>query len=297
MLEYIYHISLEILPVFLVAVFFSSLIDHFLPDDFFQKTLNQSNEFLAIAFSAVVGSLVPICTCGMIPLVIGLNKKGLNWKLLAAFLTAGNANSIPAMLLTATLSWDFVLWRFIVSVLFGMLTAYGLAFFVREDYSITLEMGCCGHDHGDCCHKPKFFQKFIADLKELCFSFLPWIFLAIILAALMHQSLADGSLSMGCCFGNVIAPFKDSFLAPFLTAVIGFPFYFCAGADVPLAKELLLIPLGFGSVITFMLAAPGINLTSFLVYKKAIGIKAATIYLLTSILVISILGVIVNLIL
>ena len=287
MLDYIIHISLEIIPVFLVAIIFSSLIDYFLPDDYFAKTLSSNNKLLNLILASVLGSLVPICTCGMIPLAVKLNKKGLDWMLLVAFLTAGNANSVPAMILSSTISYKFVIYRFFVSVLFGILTAYLLKVFVRKDYAIEIYDSHC-HDH--CCHKPSFFKKLIDDLKELSVNFLPWICLAIFFAAVMHKYI-----SVDMLVSNYILPFKDSFISPFILALIGFPFYFCAGSDVPLAREFLNLGLPFGSVLVFMLAAPGVNLTSFFVYKKAVGLKSSLVYLAFSIFVLTILGVLINL--
>lgn len=288
MLEYIAHLSLEIIPVFLVAIFFSSLIDYFLPEDYFSKTLSSNNQFLNLIIASVLGSLVPICTCGMIPLAVKLNKKGLDWMLLVAFLTAGNANSIPAMILSSTISIKFVVFRFVFSVLFGMLTAYLLKLLVRKDYSIELQAKHC-HDEG-CCAKPSFIKKLFDDVKELSLSFLPWIFLAIFLAALMHAYIGVDSM-----VSTFVDPVRESVASPFFLSLIGFPFYFCAGADVPLAKEFLNIGLPFGSVLVFMLAAPGVNLTSLLVYKKAVGLKSSIVYLLASIFVLTILGVALNL--
>jgi uncharacterized membrane protein YraQ (UPF0718 family) len=223
----------------------------------------------------------------MIPLAVKLNKKGLDWMLLVAFLTAGNANSVPAMILSSTISYKFVIYRFFVSVLFGILTAYLLKVFVRKDYAIEIYDSHC-HDH--CCHKPSFFKKLIDDLKELSVNFLPWICLAIFFAAVMHKYI-----SVDMLVSNYILPFKDSFISPFILALIGFPFYFCAGSDVPLAREFLNLGLPFGSVLVFMLAAPGVNLTSFFVYKKAVGLKSSLVYLAFSIFVLTILGVLINL--
>ena len=273
-----------------MAIFFSSLIDYFLPEDYFSKTLSSGNQLWNLILAATLGSLVPICTCGMIPLAIKLNKKGLNWMLLVAFLTAGNANSIPAMILSSTISYKIMIYRFIVSVIFGILTAYVLSLFVAKDYVLNLEENL-GHGECEtkCCDKPSFITKLLGDMKEMSISFLPWIFLAIFLAALMHHYVGIDS-----AINSVISPVKDSLISPFFFSIIGFPFYFCAGADVPLAQEFLNLNISFGSVLAFMLAAPGVNLTSLFVYKKAVGLKASLVYLLTSIFVLTILGIIIN---
>ena len=83
---------------------------------------------------------------------------------------------------------------------------------------------------------------------------------------------------------RMLEPISNPLISAALASVIAFPFYFCAGADVPLSQEFLKLGLPIGTIISFMLASPGINLTSFLVYRKAVGLKLALIFTLTSIL-------------
>jgi len=61
-----------------------------------------------------------------------------------------------------------------------------------------------------------------------------------------------------------------------LTPILAFPFYFCAGVDVPIIEEMLRLGFSGASVLSFMLAAPGTNLTSLIMYGKLFGIKAAS---------------------
>jgi len=286
-LAYFLDLSFELLPVFFVAIFFSSLLDFFIADDFFVKNINSKNDFLNLLLAALFGSLVPICTCGMIPLAIKLNQKGLKWTYLIAFLTAGNANSIPAMILTATISNQLFIYRFVFSIIFGMLTAYFLKFLSKENFKLEIAGACCA-DSG-CCAKPSFINKFIADLKELSMSFLPWIFLAILFASLIHSFLGLNSL-----VDFLVLPTKDNFFAPLFLIAFAFPFYFCAGADVPLAKEFLEYGVAVGSLLAFMLSAPAINLTSFIVYKKAVGIKQTLVYVMVCVLVLTLIGILLN---
>src|SRR5207253_2774113 len=55
-----------------------------------------------------VGALIPLCTCGMVPLAVALRRRGGDLKHTFSFLTAGAAVSIPVLLLTwklLGLSW------------------------------------------------------------------------------------------------------------------------------------------------------------------------------------------------
>ncbi|MDD9897738.1 MAG: permease [Candidatus Melainabacteria bacterium] len=277
MINHALHLFAEILPVFLIAIVASSLIDHYVSDETLQKIFGSSQGFGSVLMASFIGSLIPICTCGMIPLAIKLHEKGLKWPPLVAFLVAGNASSIPALILTAILGWELTALRFVTSVIFGVLVAYLLVLFAPQDFE--LELAVAHHHHDDCCaHKKSVWQKLGQDIWEISRSFLPWIIVAVLIATYI-ASISDTDL-----MARMLEPISNPLISAALASVIAFPFYFCAGADVPLSQEFLKLGLPIGTIISFMLASPGINLTSFLVYRKAVGLKLALIFTLTSIL-------------
>ncbi len=294
MIHHICHLLLEILPVFLIAVIASSLIDKFLPDNYIDRVFNRNNEFVSLLSASILGSLLPICTCGMIPLALKLHQKGLHWKILTAFLVAGNANSIPALILTSVMGYKVVWIRFLGSVVFGMLVTYIISFMVKKDFKFDLkhEEHCHdGHSHGEkaCCdHKPSLFKQILDDIWSMSVNFLPWILLAIAIASLLESQSSDLKLI------NLILQADNHFISPFIASVIAFPFYFCAGADIPISQELFKIGVPLGTIISFMLASPGVNLTSLMVYKQAIGWKQAWVLILVSIVSAAGIGVLVN---
>lgn len=288
------HLLQEILPVFLLAIVASSLIDKFLPDDFIPKFTAKHNEFFAILNASIIGALIPLCTCGMIPLASKLHQKGLGWKPLTAFLVAGNACSIPTVILTASVNYKLAIVRLIASIIFGVFTAQILACFTSKNFKFEM-IGIKHEDHTeqDCCHhnhKRSIIQEIFSDLRQMLQDFLPWILVAVLIAALIHHYFSTSEIIRLL----VLEP-STYFISPILASLIGFPFYFCAGSDVPLSSEFILMGLPFGTIISFMLASPGVNLTSLLVYQKAIGFKQASLLLLASIVCSSIIGIILNL--
>lgn len=290
MLDYAYHLLLELIPVFLLAIVASSLLDHYLPDSYINKLSNIKNKSLGIYISAFVGSLIPICTCGMIPLTIKLHQKGLDWRYLCSFLVAGNACSITALILTSAMGMEITLIRFFASIVFGVFVTNILVLFskTKKDFKLDLlvkQSHCCDSEH----EKPSLLEKVTSDMIEISKNFLPWILLAVLIATLMHELVNFDTDSLAKLL------ITNEVFSPFLASVVGFPFYFCAGADVPISAELLKNGVTTGTLISFMLAAPGVNLTSFLVYKKAIDTKQAALLIAVSILVAFALGLIINL--
>jgi hypothetical protein len=327
-IEHFIHILLEILPVFFIAVICSSLIEVYLPDGYFEKiglvTLAGANSsweilqflsyqlrlFLMILVSAFFGALIPICTCGMIPLALGLYRKQLDWKIILAFLLAGNACSVPALILNyGIFGLEISVYRLLMAIAFAVLVTYVFIFFGEAKIAdfIALRLApsgssapehCCAddhhhethaavHEHNGEDHQHKLgTNEVLAHIREDLIAaikqFLPWILLSVALASLLHFNYE--SLT---AFQALVT---NKYLAPWIFSLIAFPFYFCAGADIPMSQEFLNMGVPIGAVLAFMTASPSVNLTTVFVYKQAFGLKAAIYLTVISVLVIALLS-------
>ncbi len=291
-LAYFLHIASEVIPAFLIAVVFAAFVDEYLPDSFIENYFKKSH-FLTIFQASFLGSLIPICTCGMIPLAFKLLKKGLNWRIMTAFLISGAACSLPALYLTTLISWDITIMRFLASVIFGVITTYFLSIFAGKDFVLELKRipghSCCASEKAKKAFKDRL-KRIFKDFKMMAKEFLPWIAIAITVASIFHFYHSDISeMALFKTFST------DLFLGPLIGSMIGFPFYLCAGADVPLSKEFVSNAIPTGTVMAFMTAAPGVNLTSLLIYKQCIGVYKAAAFVISSILMASAIGIAINL--
>lgn len=262
---------IEILPVFVIAVLTAALLDYFLPKDVFANVskLNWQNLLIVTCF----GALIPMCTCGMIPFAQKLYQRGVHWVLTLSFLVAGSACSVPALILTGVLGYQLVIARFVGSMLLGMVTAliaYQLSSRI-QDYPIQI------NPSHSCCDHRVWYQVIAHDIAEMSRAFLPWIFFAALVSGLLDHYSS----------GLTLDSHLGVYVLPCIASLIAFPFYFCAGADLPLTQTFAAMNLGFGTILSFMLAAPTLNLTSLLVYRRLIGSRAsfvlfAILFLLSS---------------
>ncbi|MFM7458000.1 MAG: permease [bacterium] len=336
-IEHFIHILFEILPVFLIAVICSSLLEVYLPDGYFEKIGKEDDENAEIGVSlhahqlsllgmilvsAFLGALIPICTCGMIPLALGLYRKQLDWKIILAFLLAGNACSIPALILNyGIFGLEISIYRLLMAIVFAVLVTYVLIFFGEAKIAdfIALKLApsgssvsehCCAadHHHGNVeigdedheddenaeigvleqCHEHKLGMMEVLvhireDLIAAIKQFLPWILLSVAFASLLHFNYE--SLT---AFQTAIT---NKYLSPWIFSLIAFPFYFCAGADIPMSQEFFNMGVPVGAVLAFMTASPSVNLTTVFVYKQAFGFKAAIYLTVISVVVIALLSV------
>ncbi len=276
------HYSQDLLPAFLFALLISAILAEIIPESFFEKILS-SNHFIPVFLASIIGALIPLCTCGMIPLANKFQKKGASWLIVVSFLTAGNASSISTLMLTLVLGVRIALYRFLFSIIFGMLVAYiFVLFFKPKNKSESIN-----NDHTEACHGKPLPQRIISDFISLIVSFGPWVLISIIIASFISLFFSTDVITRFAGTGNL--------LSPFLLSIAGFPFYFCAGSDIPISKALLEKGASLGSILAFMNAAPGVNLTSFLVYQKWLGVKNATAYLIVSFVICGVLGLTFNL--
>lgn len=272
--------SVIILPSFLFALLISAVLAEVIPEFFFERILSSTGP-LFVLLASLVGALIPLCTCGMIPLASKLQKRGASWLIVISFLTAGNASSITALFMTLVLGFKITLIRFIFSVIFGILVAYIFALIFKPVE--ILHTKPIPHKKS---HANSMFQRIVYEFFGLLFSFGLWVIVAIIVGSIISLYISQEYIIKFVGIENIASPF--------LLSVSGLPFYLCAGTDIPISKALLEKGASLGSVIAFMTASPGVNLTSFFIYQKWLGFKNAIIYLIISAIICGIMGVIVN---
>jgi uncharacterized membrane protein YraQ (UPF0718 family) len=262
--------ALDILPLFLVAVFLGALIEEFVSERFILRFLTGRNPW-TMALAALVGALIPLCTCGMVPLAVALRRRGGDVKHILCFLTSGAAVSIPVLLLTWRLiGLEWMAIRLAASVALGLLVGYvGVAVLrlpplpVASDEDIPFELASMKHSR-----MRAVWRHFLGQLRE----YSPWILVSLVVAALVDQLVPGHWIQV--LYG------QRTTVGSFLASLTGVPFYFCSGAELPLVRELLAKGMGFGPAIAMMLAVPIVNVPTFGVVSKWIGPRAAGIYLL-----------------
>ncbi len=300
-LEKLFEFSAEVIPLFILAVFIAAALEEFLSTEVIERFVGTDNP-ISVGIATMVGALVPLCTCGMIPLSASLKRKNAHWIPLLGFLTAGVASSIPALLLTLILGVPITLLRLAAALVFGFSVAYIAGYLIqktvkdvdvvkRDIHGLCSEAEICEL----CEHRisKKLFsvprwREVLEDFWVTLKDFAPWLVFSIVVAALITV-LVPRSFVVAV-LGN------KAFYSPFIGALIGVPFYLCAGADIPLVSALYGKGASLGTIIAIMSAAPTVNIPAAGVLSRWLGRKGAFIYLGVCWLVASLIGVAVNLI-
>nr|WP_306220532.1 permease [Cohnella sp. WQ 127256] len=123
-------IILEALPFLLVGVFISALLQSFVSDKLIQK-LTPRNPIAGVLFGSLLGIILPLCECGMIPIVRRLIRKGLPAYIGIIYIVAGPiinpvvfGATMAAFRTNRDLAYSRFYLAFLVSVTIGLILYY-----------------------------------------------------------------------------------------------------------------------------------------------------------------------------
>lgn len=292
--------STEIVPLFLIALLIGALIEEFVSERFIARFLTGRNPGTML-LASIVGALIPLCTCGMVPLAVALRRRGGDLKHTFGFLTAGAAVSVPVLLLTwKVIGFRWVAVRLVASIALGLLVGYASVLALRRSAVRSAEPAAPGLDGppgatamredafdltpvAGRSHIRSVWRRFLGQVRE----FAPWVLVSLALAAVVDVIVPGHWIQI--LYG------QKTTVGSFMASISGVPFYFCSGAELPLVKEFLAKGMGFGPATAMMLAVPIVNIPTFGVVGKWLGPRAALYYLALCVAGATLLGVLAGL--
>lgn len=273
------HYLIEIVPALAIGFFLSGLAHEFIPQRWVDKNLGQPG-LRPIFISTFVGTMLPICCWGSLPIALGFYKKGAKLGPVLAFLVATPATSISALVVTyRLLGAPFAIFIFFAVIAMGVITGMvgNRLVYVRKG---KVQEDACPHCHDHeskasaCQHR----QGWTCRLKSvLKFAFIDMprdlgkeLVLGIILAAGVAAYMP---------IGDVIHRFLFGAWGYVFSIVFGLLTYICSTATVPLTDALIKQGFGIGPAMTMMLVGPITSYGTIFVLHKEFGGKILFIYL------------------
>lgn len=219
-----------------------------------------------VARAGVVGALLPMCSCTVVPLGASLARSGAAPGSVLAFLMTGPALSPVAMLLFFTMLGPTMALLLIGSclgaaLLTGMVGNRLLATRPAKAPSATRDTRPWRQRVGSAGRWA------MADLApEVSVDLVLGLAIAAAVLALLPMDL------IGSWLGT------QSFLTLLYVVIIGIPMYTCTVPSIPVVQSLLLAGMSPGAGVAFLLAGPATNLGELLVLRKALGGRATGLF-------------------
>ncbi|OGX06944.1 MAG: hypothetical protein A2Z88_04010 [Omnitrophica WOR_2 bacterium GWA2_47_8] len=286
-----FHYAHELWWSLLLGFLLSGIVYEFIPTRVIEKYLSQKG-LRPILLTSLIGTALPICCFGTLPVAITLLQKGARLGPVFAFLVTTPATSISALIVCyKLLGIYFTVYIFFAVIIMGLLMGMIGNFF----HVPVPAKGEDGQVKGSCCSRDavsqeKPFNEKIKGALYYAFVTLPKeigleLLLGVIVASVIV--IADPVKA-------VVSGYLSGALGYFVIIVSGLVTYVCSTASVPLADALLKSGMTAGHVMTFLLVGPITSYGTLLVINKEFGGKILFIYIVCISLLSLLLGILFN---
>lgn len=279
----------------LFGLFLAGIIKILLPVNFVEKHLGKNNTASVIK-SSLFGIPLPLCSCGVIPVSIGLRKQGASKGATTAFLIATPETGVDSIAITYALL-DPVMT--VIRPLAAFITACTAGIIVnlipekKIDTAVGVEQNCACKTDQDISSSADNDLSLLQRLRT-GFSFSFNNLLADIGVLLLTGFLIAGIISYFVPAGYIEKNLGAGLVPMLIMLAVGIPVYVCATGSTPIVAALALKGLSPGAALIFLLAGPATNAATITVIANMLGKRIAVAYVATIALVALGLGFLVN---
>lgn len=271
------HYTYEVLPALVIGFFISGIVHELIPEDAVLKYLG-SGGFKPIFYSTLIGTFLPVCCWGSLPIAISLYKKGARLGPILAFLVATPATSISALLVAySVLGLTFTVYIFFAVIIMGLsigIVGNHIKHKPNPDAKVACPHCALDPDHA-LLHKAKNFRQKLISAMKYAYIELPReigleLLIGLILAAAVATFLP---------LGHLIKMYLSGWLGYVFSVVVGLLMYVCSTASVPLIDSLMKQGMNHGAAMTLLLIGPVASYGTILVLRKEYGMKVLIVFL------------------
>lgn len=291
LLNNIWSVYLDTAIWLLIGLMAAGLVKAYIPEDAMQKWLG-GNGVSAVGRAALFGAPLPLCSCGVLPVALGLRRAGASKEATVSFLISTPETSIDSVTVTYALMGPIMaIYRPFAAVMSAVITGIMVAFI--KDEPVHSESGiatvcssqeasssCCSttekESQSRCCgssdkvrSNSKLKQAIHFAGAELLDDISKWLAFGIIFAGVMATVVPEGWL----------AQWGQGVMAMLVMLVVGIPMYICAVASTPVAAGLLLAGVSPGAVLVFLLVGPATNIAGLMLIRQEMGNRVTMVYL------------------
>ncbi len=273
----IWNIWLELSPWMLLGAFVAGLMHVLIPEGWIKRQLSGQ---MGILKAVVIGVPLPLCSCGVIPVGLGLRKNGASSGSTVGFLISTPQTGIDSILISASfLGWPFAILKVVTALVTGLVGGYitNLSAVQAEDVAVR-QQDTSGSRRG--------VMAMFQHAEQLIRSIWKWLLFGVVVSAAISHFLPEEYLAQYSAFQGVSALL--------LTLLISLPLYVCATASVPIAAALVASGFPPGAALVFLMAGPATNVATLGAVYRTLGGRSLAAYLGTIVLGSLLAGVLFN---
>lgn len=271
------HYVIEIAPSVVFGFLLSGIIHEFVPQSIINKYFGEK-KISSIIYITLIGTILPICCFGSLPIAIGFRKKGVPLGPILAFLVATPATSVTAILVTWRLmGLVFTLYLCLTVIVMGLII--GIIGNLLPFKSVNIEPDTCPMceegEHVNHQHHNKGIKNRIISVLSFGFVDMPKeigleLIIGLVLAAIVASITPVGILIKNYLVGS---------FGYFFALIFGLVMYICSTASVPLVHAFVSQGLNIGAGLVLLLVGPITSYGTILVIRKEFGTNILLFYL------------------
>ncbi|MFC1992723.1 permease [Chloroflexota bacterium] len=303
---------IEVLPFLAVGFFLSGLIKEFVPAGWVDRHLGGKG-IKPLLYSTFVGTALPICCIGSLPVAVSLHQKGARLGPVLAFLVATPATSVTALLVSyGLLGIKFTAFIFFAVIVLGLIMGFIGNFIkvepkaldcqvnqlatdpvcgmnvevekaVKTEYKGVVHYFCCSHCQQAFETNPEEYleatsRNIVHRLKHVFkYGFVDMVkeIGPEVALGLVLAALVTAITPVGKFVGEY---FGGGLAYPF-SLVFGLMMYICSTASVPLVHAFISQGMNIGAGMVLLIVGPVTSWGTILVLRKEFGGKTLLIYL------------------
>lgn len=267
---------IESAPFLLVGMLLAGVIHQFVPKNWVERTLGQKG---SVINAAIIGAPLPLCSCSVIPVAMGIRRSGASKASTASFLVATPETGVDSVGITYALMGPVMAIARPIAAIFSALCAGALVQLFGKEEPRDIGVPSAMKEQKHCCHGAKapaktrvqkLLSSFTFGFGQLLRDFMLWFLLGIFFAALVNTYVPD----------TFFTEYGHGVLAMMVVVLVSIPMYVCATASTPIAVGLLLAGVSPGAALVFMLTGPATNVATLMVIKNELGKRELILYLL-----------------
>jgi uncharacterized membrane protein YraQ (UPF0718 family) len=253
------------------------LVREFLPTTRLRAAMHRAGPY-GVAGAVGLGALLPICSCGVIPLAVSFYLSGARLAAVVGFAVATPVINPAAVILSYALLGPQLTLAYVV---FGLTAPFLMGYIVERGgarptaVAAHLESCCCaGGDTMAASAEPigrRLGRALRWGFGELGPTLGLYIGVGAALAGALAVAVPDAWIGR---YLGASAPITSLLLV----ALLGASIYVCAVAHIPLVAALLAAGAGPGAAIVFLVTGAATNLPEFIALQRVLGTRAVLLY-------------------
>lgn len=306
----------EILPALAAGFLLSGLIHEFIPVGLVERYLG-GRGIRPLIYSTLVGTALPVCCMGSLPIAISLSRKGARLGPVMAFLVATPATSIPALLVCySLLGIRFTLFIFFAVILMGLVMGMignlvrlkpeslpnhphgqGMVFAydpicgmsvdtkkaMRFEYNNVTYHFCCPHCKDTFEEAPERYagkyRKGIRERINAAFRFGCVDMVIETCPELLVGLVLAAVVAVIVPVRNFVGDYLGGITGYLFSVVFGLIMYICSTAGIPLVDSLISQGMTAGAGMTLLIVGPVANWGTILILRKEFGTGIMLVYI------------------